>query len=226
MTMSTMEVRHISKSFSKRSVLSDLSFSASSGQCIGILGENGSGKSTLFSVLIGLQKGKGAFLYDGKDLMKDSQYRRTRVGFVPQSPPLFSELTAKDNLRLWYSPRAMEAELRGGCLKMLGVDEFLRVPVHQMSGGMKKRLSIGCAIAHRPSVLLLDEPTAALDLLCKQHIYRYLQEYCASGGIAVLATHDVAELQLCDEIYVLKGGTLHRYEGERTAQGFMESLQT
>lgn len=223
--MTTIEVSHIRKQFSKKCVLSDLSLSAKSGQCIGILGENGSGKSTLFSILVGLQKGEGAFLCDGKDLMKDASNRRAKVGFVPQSPPLLSELTAKDNLRLWYTPQAMERELQSGCLKMLGVDEFLRVPVRQMSGGMKKRLAIGCAIAHHPSILLLDEPTSALDLLCKQRIYAYLQTFRQEGGIVVLATHDVVELQLCDTVYILKNGTLHLYEGPRTPHGFTQSLQ-
>ena len=223
--MTTIEVKHITKSFSRTCILKDLSFSAEAGQCIGILGENGSGKSTLFSVLIGLQKGEGAFLCDGKDLMKDTKNRRAKVGFVPQSPPLLSELSARDNLRLWYTPAVMEQELETGCLKMLGIDEYIRVPVRHMSGGMKKRLAIGCAIAHKPSVLLLDEPTAALDLLCKQKIYDYLQDFRRAGGLVVLATHDVFELQLCDVIYLLKDGRLHRYEGDRTPNDLIESLR-
>ena len=223
--MTTVAVQHVSKSFQKKCVLNDLSFSARAGQCIGILGENGSGKSTLFSVLVGLQKGKGAFLYDGVDLMNDAKKRRAVVGFVPQSPPLFSELTARANLRLWYSAAELRQELAGGRLKMLGVDEYIRVPVRHMSGGMKKRLAIGCAIAHRPSVLLLDEPTAALDLLCKQQIYAYLQDFCRAGGIVVLATHDVYELQLCDTVYLLKNGALQLYEGERSPERLIGSLR-
>jgi ABC-2 type transport system ATP-binding protein len=90
---------------------------------------------------------------------------------------------------------------------------------------MKKRLAIGCAIAHEPSVLLLDEPTAALDLVCKEAIYAYLRAFRAQGGIVVLATHDVHELQLCDAVYVLKDGVLHPYEGERDIDGFIGCLR-
>ncbi len=208
-------IQHITKKFGKKRVLNELAFSATSGQCIGILGENGSGKSTLFGVLTGLQKGSGAFLCDGVDLLKNAKLRHEKVGFVPQSPPLLSELTAWDNLRLWYTKDALEAALQDGHLKMLGVDEFLRVPVNKMSGGMKKRLAIGCAIAHTPSVLLLDEPTAALDLVCKEAIYAYLRAFRANGGIVVIATHDVYELQLCDTMYVLKDGALQQYDGAR-----------
>lgn len=220
-----IDVRDISKRFGNKCVLNGLSFSAASGQCIGILGENGSGKSTLFGVLTGLRKGTGAFLCDGVDLMKDTKMRHAKVGFVPQSPPLLSELSAQDNLRLWYTKEEMTRALAYGNLKMLGVDEFLRVPVSKMSGGMKKRLAIGCAIAREPTILLLDEPTASLDLVCKEAIYAYLRAFRAQGGIIILATHDVHELQMCDAVYVLKGGVLHPYAGQRDIERLIGCLR-
>ena len=81
-----------------------------------------------------------------------------------------------------------------------------------MSGGMKKRLAIGCSVAHNPKILLLDEPSAALDLVCKERISNYLKEYKKSGGIILLATHDVQELPLCDKLYILKNGVLEAFE--------------
>ena len=101
-------------------------------------------------------------------------------------------------------------------MKLLGIDEFLKKPVHTLSGGMKKRLSIGCAVAQRPPILLLDEPTAALDLPCKQQIHRYLEAYKRSGGILLLTTHDVTELDLCDRLYILREGLLvpYTYDGD------------
>ena len=128
------------------------------------------------------------------------------LGLVPQKPPLFEELTAKDNLLLWYDKAEMERELNGGVLNMLGIDAFLKVPVSKMSGGMKKRLSIGCAVAHHPKILLLDEPSAALDLICKERIANYLLEYKSRGNTVLLATHDANEISLCDELYILKNG--------------------
>lgn len=98
---------------------------------------------------------------------------------------------------------------------MLGVGDFLKTPVHRMSGGMKKRLSIGCAVVSSPGVLLLDEPSAALDPVCKENIRRYLTAYRKAGGMIVMVTHDAQDLELCSECYVLKGGVLrpYRYDG-------------
>lgn len=121
------------------------------------------------------------------------------------------ELSARDNLRLWYEKEEMEAALSDGVLAMLGIGEFLNVRVSKMSGGMKKRLAIGCAVAHKPKVLLLDEPSAALDLVCKERISNYLKEFKKEGGTILLATHDVQELPLCDALYILKGGRLEPF---------------
>ncbi|MBQ4066934.1 MAG: ABC transporter ATP-binding protein [Clostridia bacterium] len=213
-----MEIRHIKKSYGKKAVLRDVNLSAKAGECIGILGKNGSGKSTLFSVLCGLQKGSGEFFCDGEDMMKSPSRRAAAVGFVPQSPPLIGELTALDNLRLWYKRDELERSLSEGMLKLLGVDEFLRVTVSKMSGGMKKRLSIGCAVANDPSVLLLDEPSGALDLVCKEHIGEYLDHFKSRGGITLIATHDIHELVSCDHLYLLKDGVLTLHEGDRSLQ--------
>jgi ABC-2 type transport system ATP-binding protein len=105
----------------------------------------------------------------------------------------------------------LRAELEDGVLAMLGIQDFLKTPVRKMSGGMKKRLSIGCAIASDPKILLLDEPCAALDLVCKERILNYFRDFKARGGVLILATHDVQELELCDACYLLKEGTLTPY---------------
>ena len=220
-----ISIRNITKHFGKKHVITDLSFDASGGKIVGILGRNGSGKSTLFAVLTGLLKGQGSFLCDGVDLMSHAKLRAKTVGFVPQSPPLIEELSVKDNLRLWYSREEMNAQLKDGCLNMLGVDEFLNMRVSKLSGGMKKRLSIGCAIAHHPKILLLDEPTSALDLLCKQRIYDYLRAFTAQGGLVILATHDIHELTQCDDLYLLKNGQVQLYTASRNAEKLVEQLQ-
>ena len=106
----------------------------------------------------------------------------------------------------------------------MGVDEFVKVQVNKMSGGMKKRLAIGCAMAKQPPVLLLDEPTAALDLACKESIARYLGQYKAAGGILLLTTHDVQELSLCDQIYILRNGALHQYAYNGNLKELVDSL--
>lgn len=208
-----MIVEHIKKQYKEKKVLSDITFEAEKGECIGILGGNGSGKSTLLNVLSGIIGSNGGkFLYNDVDLLKNEKVRSKVLGYVTQGTPLLEELNAKDNLSLWYSKADMEKELESGVLGMLGINEFIKVPVYKMSGGMKKRLSIGCAVAHKPEILLLDEPSAALDLICKERIANYLMEYKENGGTIILATHDIHELSLCDKLYILKDGTLVPYE--------------
>lgn len=220
-----IEIKNLSKSYGKKRVLKDISFSAQGGRCIGILGANGCGKSTMLSILAGvLEQDTGLFLFNGEDLFQNKKRRSQLVGFVPQGTPLIEELTAWDNLLLWFDRQSLEKELSGGVLKMLGVDAFLKTTVRKMSGGMKKRLSIGCAMAKQPPILLLDEPTAALDLACKQSIAEYLTQYKKAGGLLLLTTHDWLELSLCDQFYIIKDGFLQEFEYTGDLNQLVESL--
>ena len=207
-----IEIKQIQKKYKKKAVLTDITLDVQEGSCVGILGGNGSGKSTLLSILAGVQKAdNGSFLWGGADLFKNEKIREEILGYVPQGNPLMEELTAWDNLRLWYEKDELKKELDGGVLDMLGIPDFLKVPVRKMSGGMKKRLSIGCSVANHPKLLLLDEPSAALDLICKERIGNYLKDFKAQGGSIILATHDVQEIELCDVWYILKNGMLEPY---------------
>lgn len=220
-----IEIKNIAKKFKRKQVLRDINLTVDSGKCIGILGSNGSGKSTLLSILAGIQDcDGGSFLCDGEDLLRNPKKRAEIVGYVPQGTPLIEELTAKDNLLLWYDRATLKRELEDGVLKLLGIGEFINVTVSKMSGGMKKRLSIGCAMSSHPPVLLLDEPTAALDLVCKQNIAAYLQHYKENGGILFLTTHDVMELELCDSWYIIRDGVLVPFHFDGNVQNLVESL--
>ena len=218
-------IKNISKSYGKKKILNGVSFSADSGKCIGILGSNGSGKSTLLSILAGIQKcDSGSFLYNGNDLFNCEQERSRLVGYVPQGTPLFEELSAKDNLLLWYSKKELEAKLKSGVLNILGINEMLKTTVSKMSGGMKKRLSIGCAVASHPPILLLDEPMAALDLACKKDIFAYISKIKQSGGIVLLVTHDILEFKLCDRCYTINDGILSPFDYSGNVEGFLKSF--
>ncbi len=220
-----IEIRNITKAYGRKQVLNGIHLHTSGGKCVGILGSNGSGKSTLLRLLSGvLDTDAGSFLYDGKDLLQDKKLCSALVGYVPQGTPLIEELNAWDNLLLWYDRKTLQQELESGVLHILGIDAFLKVRVSNMSGGMKKRLSIGCAMAGRPPILLLDEPTAALDLACKERIFQYLRSYKAAGGLLILTTHDVMELEICDELYILKDGLLHPYTYTGDVKYLVESL--
>ncbi len=220
-----MEVKEIQKAYGRRQILHGASFEALEGMCVGILGSNGSGKSTLLSILAGIQKADGgAFCYDGRELLRSHQLRQQLVGYVPQGTPFLEELSAWDNLRLWYSGQELTQELETGVLAALGIGEFIKMPVYKLSGGMKKRLSIGCAMASRPPVLLMDEPTAALDLAGKEQIHSYLRQYQCAGGIAVITTHDIQDLECCDRLYILKDGVLTPFTFDGDIHKLLERL--
>lgn len=215
-----IQVDNIRKRYGKKQVLTGVSFTAKQGECIAIAGANGCGKSTLLSILAGTQKADGgSFSAFSTDLFAEPKKRQTLLGYVPQENPLLPELSAKDNLRLWYckSKYSMEEELECGVLRMLGIHEFLHTTVSKLSGGMKKRLSIGCAIAQDPPILVLDEPSAALDLICKERIREYLTEHIRRNGIVVITTHDEEELALCHHLLVMREGKLS--EADRGLRG-------
>ena len=212
------QILNIQKKYGKKEVLRGASFRAACGKSVGLIGANGTGKSTLLRILAGvLRPDAGQFLWRGEELLRNSALRAKTVAYVPQGTPLIEELSARDNLRLWYEPETMERALEEGVLRQLGVDEFLNVPASRLSGGMRKRLTIGCALARDPAVLLLDEPTTALDLVAKERILRCFEQFRDGGGLLVMASHDPWELEMCDEWKLLRGGLLEDYvfTGER-----------
>lgn len=218
-------VTGIKKAYARKKVLTDISFSMGAGSCAAILGSNGSGKSTLLSILAGVRKADGgSFFYRGTDLLREPGKIPKVLGYVPQQDPLMEELNAWDNLRMWYDRETLKRELSAGVLKMLGIDQFLKTPVCRMSGGMKKRLSIGCAVVSHPGILALDEPSAALDPVCKENIRRFLDAYRREGGIVLMATHDAQDLELCNMCYILKDGMMHPWQYDGNFHRLTEAL--
>lgn len=214
-------VNGITSSYGRKQILRGVSLTAERGECIGIVGANGCGKSTLLSVLAGTLKPKtGEVHYYGQMAWSDGGTGRMRgdrevirrmTGYVPQENPLIPELTVYDNLRLWYPDKQVLAqELEQGFLSLLGIGAYKDKQAGRLSGGMKKRVSIGIAMAGMPPILLLDEPGAALDLVCKEDIRRYLQTYLERKGTVVITTHEESELDLCHKIYVMKDGKLQQ----------------
>lgn len=222
--LKTVRISDIKKSYGKKKILDGVSFETETGRCVGILGSNGCGKSTLLNILAGItKKDAGEFTCDGINLLSLGE-SDGKVAYVPQGIPLFDELTAKENLLLWYTPKQMRKELDGGVLEMLGINDFLKVKVSKMSGGMKKRLSIGCAVHRSPEILLLDEPSAALDLVCKEKVLNYLDGFKKRGGTVIIATHDITEIEFCDSVYILKNGVLENFEYSGDIHELVEKL--
>ena len=198
----------ITVGYGKKIVLKELSLDLEQGSCTLIVGANGSGKSTLFSVLTGIKKMRsGQLLIDGK--IAEARQLQKQIGYVPQDNPLFSELTVKDNLLLWYGGKeALQKELTGGVIEKLGLNEVLKKRVSTLSGGMQRRVSIGCAMAGNPRILIMDEPGAALDPECKEILYAYLADYRKAGGTVLMSSHEKADLEMGDKVYLLSEGRL------------------
>lgn len=224
-TTFTLQINHLEKKFGRRhdSILRDINLTATSGECIGILGTNGCGKSTLLSILAGIQPTDSGQI----EVLSEDAANPPLIGYVPQENPLMEELSALDNLKLWYceSPLDLNEELSHGTLHMLGIHEFLHTRVKHMSGGMKKRLNIGCAIAKNPHILLLDEPGAALDLPCKEKIIEYLEDYKAHGNLILIATHEEPEIALCDRLFLLQDGTLQPFAHDGKRRNLIAALE-
>lgn len=208
-----LEAKNIRKSYGRKEVLRDVSFRIEAGSCIGVLGINGCGKSTLLAVLAGVLKPDGGSIYYmGKDTAKHRDIISRGIGYVPQENPLIEELSVRDNLRLWYegSSKEFKNELDNRIAGQFGLQEILSVAVRKLSGGMKKRLSLASALFKEPKVMILDEPTAALDLIYKKEIHEYLRSYLAKGGCVILTTHEESDFSLCNQTYILKDGVLSK----------------
>ena len=188
------KIDNISKSYGKKEILKDISIEVAPGEAIGILGINGSGKSTLLSCIAKLHPANSEI----------------KLGYVPQENPLFDELKPVDNIRMWtdFNRSQIAMALSLPPLSELGISDFLDTPVKSMSGGMKKRVSLASVLINCPQVLLLDEPFAALDLLAKQDILRYMGAFLQNGGSIIIASHEEEIFNFCNKVYLLKDGAL------------------
>lgn len=226
--MSYIEVSHISKSYGRKKILNDITFTADKGECIGIVGANGCGKSTLLKVLCGAHRpDSGDIIYDGSSPLSRKSVFRKLVGYVPQENPLFDNLTVLDNLKLWYcdSTHNLKNDIKSGIIADFGIDKYLHSTVRTLSGGMKKRLSIACSIAGDPSILILDEPGASLDIVCKEDIKNYMSKYISDGGIIIIASHEEGELSVCSRMFLMNDGVLSDIAPETSLSSLMGRLK-
>lgn len=226
--MSFVEVKDIRKSYGKKEILKGASFVADRGECVALVGANGCGKSTLLGVLAGtLKAASGEILYNGENPFENKKVFQKYVGYVPQENPLMDKLSVYDNLRFWYcdTDRKLDEDMQNGILKEFGLDVYRNYSVNKLSGGLKKRLSIACALAANPQVLIMDEPGAALDVICKEDIKHYLLKYMKKGGTVLLTSHEEAELAICSRMYLLKDGMLTELLDKPVGSVLMERLK-
>jgi len=190
-------------------VLQNVSLQINAGEIIGLAGQNGSGKSTLLAILAGITK------QDAGEVNIEGE-----IGLVPQEAALFDNLSVKDNLRFWA--KAYKQDWKNA-LPILTDDSMLKKRVSQLSGGMKKRLSIALACLHNPQFLIMDEPTAALDIGFKGELKQMLDEIRSQGRSVIFSTHQPDELAWCDRIYILKKGQFV-YEGSPQEVGDLSKI--
>lgn len=208
-----LEIRDIQKKYGKKQVLKKVSLTARKGKCTGIIGANGCGKSTLLRVLAGVEKADGGEIFlGGSKIENPSRQMGKYAGYIPQESALIPELTVADNLKLWASFGDYRENCK--CLENLCVQfkikDFYKERVKNLSGGMEKRVNIVRALIHKPKVLFMDEPSAALDLVFKQELKTYIRDFVQKGGSILLSSHDEGEIRLCQSLWAIKDGVAYR----------------
>lgn len=212
-----MEAEKICKNYGKKKVLIDISFAAREGKCTGFIGANGCGKSTLFRILAGVEKADGGILsVHGRQIMKPGKELAEIVGYIPQENALMQDLTVKDNLILYRSlckEKVEEGDIENLC-ERFSINDFKKEKVSRLSGGMKKRVSIVCALLHKPEILIMDEPSTTLDLHFKEELKSFIKEFTKDGGSVLLSSHDESEILQCDTLYAMKDGVVKEIQYE------------
>ena len=207
--MHAIEVAGLTKSYGKIETLRGVDLTVPEGMVFGLVGPNGSGKTTLIKALVGaLRPSGGEVRVLGLEPLKDRTELRRRIGYMPQSPALYEDLSAHDNVE-FFGAAHHTPELRKKAVEVLeftDLTERAGDAVHTLSGGMKRRVSLACALIHRPRILFLDEPTAAVDPYLRSRFWKTFRELAESGVTLFISTHLMDEATLCDRIAILRKG--------------------
>ena len=203
-----VKAKDLYKSYGKNEVLKGASIEASPGTITALVGRNGCGKSTMLQILAGtLKADKSSICFFGNDVSKDKSVFSKYVGYVPQDDPLFEELSVSDNLQFWA---AGSKNVDKSIIDKFELKELLKTKVRDLSGGMKRRLTIACTLQRTPPVLLLDEPTSSLDLYYQESISNIMKDFVSHGGTIIMSTHNEHEIVLSDVIYLFEDGKTTR----------------
>jgi len=214
-----VEARNLTKSYGKALYLKGVSLAVPRGGALAVAGENGAGKTTLLKILAtALQPDSGELMIGGFDAIKEPARARELIGFVPQGIALMQELSVRDNLRYWM--KAPDEALYQWTLDIIGLKEVEKRRVSRLSGGMQRRLNIGASLVLRPSLLILDEPLAGVDIANRRRIIDTLLALKRSGVTIIFTSHYIEEMQLlADSLIALRGGEVTYHGGLQFPDG-------
>jgi ABC-2 type transport system ATP-binding protein len=212
-TVPAVEAVDLSRRFGKVEAVSGVSFDVGSGEFFALLGPNGAGKTTTLQMLTTLLRPtSGTARVFGADIAKQPAIVRSTLGMVFQEPALDDRLTARENLEmhgaLYRIPRRELRARVDEALEWGALSDAAKRPVRSFSGGMKRRLELGRALMHRPSLLFLDEPTLGLDPQGRRHLWERIERLRGQGLTVFMTTHYLQEAEACDRVGIIDGGRL------------------
>jgi len=211
---SIIQIENVGHSYGRRAALNGVSFDVRPGEIFGLLGPNGSGKTTLFRILSTLMlPGSGRALIAGFDAASQPDEVRRRIGVVFQAQSIDIKLTAAENLwhqgHLYGLRGPLLQERIAEMLQRVGLSDRAKEKVQTFSGGMQRRVELAKGLMHRPSVLLLDEPTTGLDPGARRDLWLYLQELRNQERVSIIiTTHLMEEAERCDRLAILSSGQI------------------
>jgi len=206
-----IDVTDVSRSYGSTLALNEVSFHVSPGEVIGLLGPNGAGKTTMMKILTGyLQPDEGQVVVDGIDVVSNPLEVQRRIGYLPETAPLYPELSVQGYLRMIADLRQIpEGERRARlseAIRAAGLEDHLTRPISQLSKGYRQRVGLAQAIVHKPKLLILDEPTIGLDPTQMVEVRRLMRRLARSSTV-LLSTHILSEVEAtCDRVIILMNG--------------------
>lgn len=201
-----ISVNNLDKSYGKHQVLFDFNLKVKRGECLGVVGPNGAGKTTLLECIEGLRKWqKGEIIIDGRTIEENPKYLRSIMGVQLQSSSLPDEIKVKEAIELFAVEH--NVSINEKLLDELDVKNLVNQQYGKLSTGQKRRLHLLLAILHDPEIIILDEPTAGLDVNAKYLLYLKINQLKESGKTILLTSHDMYEVEnLCDRVAFLENG--------------------
>lgn len=206
-----IQITDLSKSYKQLEALKDISFEVKPGELFGLIGPDGAGKTTLFRLLTTLLiADKGSASVAGFDLIKDYKSIRNNVGYMPGKFSLYQDLTVEENLEFFATIFGTTIEENYDLIKdvYIQIEPFKNRRAGKLSGGMKQKLALSCALIHKPKVLFLDEPTTGVDPVSRKEFWEMLKNLQKKGITILVSTPYMDEAALCDRIALIQEGRI------------------